>query len=246
MTARRLRELHVPGAPLVLPNVWDADSARLVEAAGFPVVATSSAAVAEALGYADEEGAPPGEMFAAAARITRVVSVPVTVDAEAGYGLPPAELAGRLLDAGAVGCNIEDTDHGRGGRREPEEQAELLAALRAEAGDALVLNARIDTRLDAGGGRAALPDVLDRARRYLAAGADCVFPIHARDPEVIRAVTDAVRPAAVNVAYVPGGPDPATAAGLGVARMSLGTGLWRSSRSRLEQELAALDAGHRS
>src|SRR6516164_2633145 len=87
-----LRSLHRPGAPLVLPNAWDAATARAVAAAGFPAVATTSA-VAAALGYDDHEGAPAGEMLAAAARITRSVDVPVTVDAEAGYGMTAAELA---------------------------------------------------------------------------------------------------------------------------------------------------------
>jgi 2-methylisocitrate lyase-like PEP mutase family enzyme len=115
--------------------VWDAASARLVEQAGFPVVATGSAAVAESLGYGDHQEAPPDEMFAAARRITRVVSVPVTVDAEGGYGLPADELAGRLAEAGAAGCNIEDTDHTGGGFHPIAEQAGRLAALRAAAPD---------------------------------------------------------------------------------------------------------------
>ncbi|WP_106178280.1 isocitrate lyase/PEP mutase family protein [Prauserella shujinwangii] len=240
MTAARLRALHVPGSPLVLPNVWDAGSARLVAAAGFPVVATSSAAVAETLGYSDGEDAPAAEMFAAAARIVRAVPVPVTVDVEAGYGLDPAELARRVLDTGAVGCNLEDTDPATGRRRDPAEQADRLAALRAAAGDALVINARIDTFLDGGDEHAALPEALDRARRYLGAGSDCVYPIHVRDPEVIRAFAGAVAPAAVNVTSLPGMPEPVRLAELGVARLSLGAGLWRASQDWLADRLAAL------
>src|ERR671937_2195235 len=87
-----LRELHRPGAPLLLPNVWDVATARAVVAAGFPVVATTSWGVAAALGYEDDERAPAHEMLAAAARIANGVDVPVTVDAEAGYGMGPAEL----------------------------------------------------------------------------------------------------------------------------------------------------------
>ena len=98
-----LRSLHQPGAPLVLPNAWDAATARAVAAAGFPAVATTSAAVAAALGYDDHEGAPAGEMLAAAARIARSVDVPVTVDAEAGYGMTAAELAAGLSGMGAAG-----------------------------------------------------------------------------------------------------------------------------------------------
>src|SRR5213593_2736669 len=109
-----LRSLLVPVRPLVLANAWDAASARAVVAAGFPVVATSSGAVAAALGYEDEQGAPAQEMLAAAARIVRAVDVPVTVDVEAGYGLSPGDLVDALIEAGAAGCNLEDTDHATG------------------------------------------------------------------------------------------------------------------------------------
>src|SRR5215475_7391583 len=106
-----LRSLHRAGDPLLLPNAWDVATARAVVAAGFPVVATTSGGVAASLGYEDHEGAPAGEMLDAAARIARGVDVPVTVDAEAGYGMTPAELVSSLRNAGAAGCNLEDTDH---------------------------------------------------------------------------------------------------------------------------------------
>src|SRR6266536_5034302 len=98
-----LRSLHVPGRPLVLANAWDAASAKAVVSAGFPVVATTSGGVAAALGYEDHEGAPAEEMLAAAARITRKVGVPVTVDAEAGYGMTAVELVAELKGMGAAG-----------------------------------------------------------------------------------------------------------------------------------------------
>src|SRR3954462_8970572 len=113
-----LRSLHRPGEPLLLPNAWDAATARAVVAAGFPVVATTSAGVAATLGYEDHERAPGNEMLAAAARITRSVDVPVTVDAEAGYGMEPAELVAALRSAGAAGFNLEDTDHAAGRLRD--------------------------------------------------------------------------------------------------------------------------------
>src|SRR5690348_16068044 len=140
--AGRLRELHHAGEMLVLPNVWDAASAKIVAEAGFPVVATASAAM---LGYPDGEGAPWQEMFAAAGRVARAVPVPVTVDAEAGYGMQPRELVDRLLEIGAVGCNLEDTDHRVGGLVDAGAHAERLAAIRAAASDAgvpVVINAR--------------------------------------------------------------------------------------------------------
>ena len=148
--AQALAALHRSGRPLVLPNAWDAGSARAVEAAGFSAVATTSAGVARSLGYEDHERAPVEEMLAAAARIARAVSVPVTVDFEAGYGLAPAVMIERLLEAGAVGCNFEDTDHAQGGLVAMEAQAERIAALRASAersGVPFVLNARVDVFL---------------------------------------------------------------------------------------------------
>jgi 2-methylisocitrate lyase-like PEP mutase family enzyme len=236
MTAAELRSLHVPGRPLVLPNAWDAGTARLVVEAGFPVVATSSAAVAESLGYGDHEGAAVDEMFAAARRIARAVDVPVTVDAEAGYGLPPDELAGRLLEVGAVGCNLEDTDHTAGGLTPVDKQAAYLAAVRAAAGDRLVINARVDVFLRAEDQSAALADGLARARAYLDAGADCVYPILIRSTEVLRSFVDAVG-APVNATKLPDLSIPDLAAA-GVARISLAAGLWRQMRAALRETLA--------
>src|SRR3954470_13591690 len=126
-----LRSLHRPGDPLLLPNAWDVATARAVVAAGFPVVATTSGGVAGTLGYEDHEAAPPEEMLAAAGRISRSVEVPVTVDAEAGYGMEPADLVAALRHAGAAGCNLEDTDYvAGGGFRDPDRQAEWLRAVR--------------------------------------------------------------------------------------------------------------------
>src|SRR3954462_12263992 len=126
-----LRSLHRPGAPLLLPNAWDVATARAVVAAGFPVVATTSVGVAATLGYEDGERAPADEMFAAAARIASGVEVPVTVDAEAGYGMEPADLVSALRLAGAAGCNLEDTDHAAYRLRDPDRHAEWLRMVRA-------------------------------------------------------------------------------------------------------------------
>jgi hypothetical protein len=147
-----LRSLHVPGTPLVLPNAWDVASARAVVAAGFPVVATTSGGVAASLGYEDHERAPGDEMVAAAGRIAGAVEVPVTVDAEAGYGMEPADLVAALKKIGAAGCNLEDTNHATGELRDPVEHAAWLRAVREAASDqsyALVINARIDVFLSA-------------------------------------------------------------------------------------------------
>lgn len=240
MTAGELRALHVPGQPLVLPNAWDASSARLVAEAGFPVVATSSAAVAKSLGYEDGEQAPVDEMFAAAARMAAAVDVPLTVDAEAGYGLAPDELVARLLEAGAVGCNLEDTDLATGSLRDPAEHASWLAAVRSAAGDALVINARVDSFLGGADEASALPDAIDRAKRYLDAGADCVYPILLHTPQHVGAFVAAVRPAPVNIVGPLDGLDRAAAAELGVARISLGPQLFYAEQASLRDRLARL------
>src|SRR2546421_4565531 len=147
-----LRSLHRPGDPLLLPNAWDVATARAVVAAGFPVVATTSGGVAATLGYEDHEGAPADEMLAAAARIARGVEVPVTVDAEAGYGMEPADLVAALRSMGAAGCNLEDTNRATGELRDPAGHAQWLGRVREAAREGsygLVVNARIDVFVSA-------------------------------------------------------------------------------------------------
>ncbi|GGR86444.1 carboxyvinyl-carboxyphosphonate phosphorylmutase [Micromonospora fulviviridis] len=244
--AAALRALHRPGDPLILPNAWDPGSARAVVAAGFPAVATSSAAVAEALGHADGEAAPVAEMFSAVGRIAAAVPVPVTADLERGYGLRPAELVERLLAAGAVGCNIEDSDPRTGRLYDVEEQADLLAGIRAAARTAgvdLVLNARVDVHLRAyGPAEGRLAEAVRRGRGYLAAGADSVYPILLADPEQIRGfVTEVDAP--VNVMARPGAPAPAELAALGAARISFGSGVYAAARARAAELLATVHAG---
>jgi 2-methylisocitrate lyase-like PEP mutase family enzyme len=230
-----LRSLHVPGDPLLLPNAWDAASAKAVVAAGFPVVATTSAGVAESLGHEDHEGAPREEMLAAAQRIARAVDVPVTVDAEAGYGLGPAELAAALEEVGAAGCNLEDTDHATGRLRGVGEHADWLGAVR-EAAPALVINARIDVFLLGSG---AVPEALERARAYLAAGADCVYPIALADRAAVgEFVAGAGGP--VNVLALPQAPSLDELAELGVARISYGSLLFRNAMKQLGASLTSL------
>ena len=250
--ASRLRELHQPGDPLVLANIWDAASAWLAETAGFPAVATSSGAVAESLGYADREGAPAEEMFAAATRIASSVSVPVTVDAESGYQLPAERFVDRLLATGAVGCNLEDTDHRTGRLVDIAEQVAWLSDVRAageQAGVRLVLNARIDVFLQAYATsskpdeRALLGSALRRAEAYLNAGADCVYPILARQPDTIEGFVAGVERRPVNIAYLRDGLNPTSLGDLGVARVSLGTGLWRTAQAWLTEALSKLAQG---
>jgi 2-methylisocitrate lyase-like PEP mutase family enzyme len=229
-----LRSLHVPGRPLLLPNAWDAASARAVAAAGFPVVATTSSGVAAALGYEDHQGAPAEVMLAAAARIVRVVDVPVTIDAEAGYGLEPSELVAELKPVGAAGCNLEDTDHDTGSLRGADEQAAWLRQVREAAdaaGYALVINARIDVFLSAAPDvpqSELVVDALARARAYLDAGADCVYPIGLWEADALAAFVEGAG-GPVNALAFPKAPPVAELAALGVARVSWGGLLHRAA-----------------
>jgi 2-methylisocitrate lyase-like PEP mutase family enzyme len=221
--AQALRDLHVPGTPLVLRNAWDAASAKAL-ADGAPALATTSVGVAEALGFDDGGHVPPDLAFAALRRIVGAVDVPVTADCEAGYGLAPDAFVAGLLGAGAVGCNLEDTDHATGGLRDPGEQAAFLAAVKAAgraAGVDLVLNARVDVHLRG----STVEDGLVRARAYREAGADCIYPIFGFDEGDIAAYVEAV--GVVNVAVAPRGPSIERMAQLGVARASFGASLYK-------------------
>ena len=250
-----LRSLHRPGHPLLLPNAWDVVTAKAVAAAGFPVVATTSAGVAAALGYDDHEGAPGDEMLAAAARIARGVEVPVTVDAEAGYGMEPARLVAALRSAGAAGCNLEDTDHADGTLRDPDAHADWLRAVRRAAAEErypLVINARVDVFLGpllggAGPGTQAelVPEALRRANAYLDAGVDCVYPIVLWETNALhRFITEVRGP--VNVVRMPQAPPLAELAARGVARVSWGHFLHREAMAHFEARLATLQdsSGH--
>jgi 2-methylisocitrate lyase-like PEP mutase family enzyme len=244
-----LRSLQRPGAPLLLPNARDVATARAVVAAGFPVVATTSGGVAATLGHEDHEGAPADEMLAAAARIARGVEVPVTVDAEAGYGMEPAELVAALRSAGAAGCNLEDTDHASATLRDPDAHAEWLSAVRraaSEDGYRVVINARVDVFLGpfvAGAGPGSqeelVPEAARRANAYLEAGADCVYPIALWETDALRRFISEVR-GPVNVLRLPQTPSLAELAALGVARVSWGLLLYRDAMARFEEQLASL------
>ena len=246
-----LRSLHRPGDPLLLPNAWDVASARAVVAAGFLVVATTSGGVAATLGYEDHEGAPADEMLAAAARIARGVDVPVTVDAEAGYGMEPAELVSALRTVGAAGCNLEDTDHTDESLRDPGPHAEWLAAIREAAsqdGYPLVINARVDVFLGpffagAGPGTQAtlVPEAVERANAYLEAGVDCVYPIGLWEMDALSSFMSKVR-GPVNLIRLPQTPSVAELSAAGVARVSWATLLFRETMARFEERLASLES----
>jgi 2-methylisocitrate lyase-like PEP mutase family enzyme len=246
----RLRSLQVPGEPLLLPNAWDAATARAVAAAGFPAIATTSGGVAATLGYEDHEGAPSTEMLAAANRITRAVDLPVTVDAEAGYGMDPTDLVAALREAGASGCNLEDTDHGAGELRDPAQHAEWLRSVREAASSmnyGLVINARIDTYLGpllSGTDVSQVElteDALARAKSYIEAGADSVFPIALCEPDALRRFLGEA-PAPVNILRTPRVPPLTELADLGVARISWGGLLHRAAMEQFEEVLRGVAA----
>ncbi|HEV2875444.1 MAG TPA: isocitrate lyase/phosphoenolpyruvate mutase family protein, partial [Thermoleophilaceae bacterium] len=228
--AGRLRDMHRPGDPVVLPNAWDPPSARRLAATGAAALATTSVGVAEALGYEDGERTPSAEMLAAVGRIAAAVDVPVTADLEAGYGLAPEELVAGLLEAGAVGLNQEDTDHTTGRLADPDAHAERLAAIKEagrSAGVDVVLNARVDSFLRAAPDAdpdAVVDDAVARGRRYAEAGADCAYPIAARGRAAIRRLVEEIG-TPVNIVAVPGGLGRSELAALGVARVSFGGGL---------------------
>jgi 2-methylisocitrate lyase-like PEP mutase family enzyme len=188
-------------------------------------------------------------MLAAAGRIARGVDVPVTVDAEAGYGMDPAELAAALRSAGAAGCNLEDTDHAAGSLRDADRHAEWLGAVRQAAsadGYGLVINARVDLFLGpllAGAGPGTqdelVPEALRRANTYLEAGVDCVYPLGLWEQDALRRFIAEVR-GPVNVARLPQAPSPAALAALGVARVSWGPFLYRDAMARFEETLTSL------
>jgi 2-methylisocitrate lyase-like PEP mutase family enzyme len=231
--AQRLRSLHFGDDMLVLPNAWDAGTARTVAEAGFPAVATSSAAVARARGFEDHEAMPVPVAFGAVAEIAAVLDVPVTADMESGYGLDPAEFVERLLGAGAVGCNYEDSDHARPGElRDAGEQAGRIAGLRAAAevaGVGIVINARIDTFVrQLGTVDEQLAEGVRRARLYFDAGADCVYPITLADDAVIDAFLQEVG-GPVNILMTPRAPSLLRLGQLGVRRVSFGSGLYCSA-----------------
>lgn len=207
--------------------------------------------MAAALGYQDHEGAPAGEMLAAAARITRKVGVPVTVDAEAGYGMTAVELVAELKGMGAAGCNLEDTNHAAQTLRDPAQQAAWLRDVRQAAsgqGYRLVINARIDVFLPSAvsgsGGRTQgelMPEALRRARAYLGASADCVFPVGLSEAGALAAFVSKC-PGPVNVLRIPQAPSLAELAMLGVARVSYATLLHRGMMEQFSRVLASLAA----
>lgn len=237
--ADRFRRMHHNGV-LILANAWDAGSARVLEAAGSTAIATTSAGVAWSLGYPDGEQITAADLAGVVARMCRVVSVPVTADIEAGYGSSPDEVAATvaaIIDAGAVGINLEDATPD-GTLFSQEQQRERIIAAR-EAADAagidLVINARTDIYLRGIGEPGdRFTHTVERTNSYRAAGADCLFVPGVRDIVTIAALVESIN-GPLNIMAGPGSPPVQQLEELGVARISLAVNV----------ALAAYSAGRR-
>jgi 2-methylisocitrate lyase-like PEP mutase family enzyme len=227
--AEQLRSMH-RGDMLVLPNAWDALSARIFQEAGCRAVATTSAGVSWSLGYPDGERVPWDEFVGATRRIARAVSVPVTVDFEGGFSQTDAQLAERvreIIGVGASGINLEDSSGASHSLRPLDVAAKRIAAARESGereGVPIVINGRTDAYLQAafGGQPVSFPDVLQRCRAYVAAGADCVYPIGLADLSAIAQLVKELG-APVNIMGRPGSPSLQELRAAGVARVSAAT-----------------------
>ncbi|MEO8511907.1 MAG: isocitrate lyase/phosphoenolpyruvate mutase family protein [Chloroflexota bacterium] len=231
--ADRLRQLHAGPGPLILPNAWDVASARAFAALNVSAIATTSAGVAESLGYEDGETAPADAMLAAVASMAAAIGdLPLTADLEGGYGLAPRDLVDRLLATGAVGLNLEDTDHRGGGLLRADAQAQRIAAVKAaghSAGVDIVVNARVDVFIrEVGAPETRMDEALRRARRYVEAGADCVYPIWLADETEIATFVAGVA-APVNIYARDAAPPIRRLAELGVRRVTFGSGLFQAA-----------------
>jgi 2-methylisocitrate lyase-like PEP mutase family enzyme len=245
--ASAFRAMHSGSEVLLLPNVWDVASARIIETSGFAAIATSSAGIAFSLGYPDGQEITREEMLAMVARIVRAVKAPVTADVESGYGNAPedvARTASAMIEAGAVGMNLEDaTGNSAHPIADLSLQSEKIRAVREAAGRLkvpLVLNARTDVYLlEVGEPAKRYDEALRRLRVFRDAGADCVFVPGLRDaPSIGRLVSDLRCP--VNILAVPGSPSVPELHTLGVARISLGSGPMRAALGVLRRVAAEL------
>jgi 2-methylisocitrate lyase-like PEP mutase family enzyme len=226
--AEQFGKLHVAGNPLVLYNVWDAGSAKAAASAGAKAIATSSWAVAEALGFADGEKTPFDLVIENLKRIVRATELPVSVDLESGYGVDPIAVGksiGRAIDAGAIGCNLEDSFPETGSLRDASEQASRIRSVREvgdEAGFHFFINARSDVFFQSGvAGDDAAAEAIARAHLYFQAGADSLFLPGLSDLSLIAKITKESQ-LPINILVGASGPSFRDLADNGVARISYG------------------------
>jgi 2-methylisocitrate lyase-like PEP mutase family enzyme len=245
--AEAFRAMHDRSRILVLPNAWDAMSARVIEDAGARAIATTSAGLAFSVGYPDGEAIPRDEMISAIARIARVTTIPVSADIESGFALDARELAEtvrRVIDAGAVGINLEDQVHdGTHSLYDLDVAVDRVRAAREAAdsiGVPLVINARTDVYLlGIGEADSRFDHAIRRANAYRKAGADCLFiPAVSRRADIERIVPALNGP--LNLITVPGIPTIPELERLGVARVSVGGRLTLGAMSALKKTVAEL------
>ncbi len=240
--AETFRRMHRNGKILLLPNAWDAMSARIFEAAGFAVVATTSAGVSYSLGWPDGELAPRDEMIAAIRRISDSVAIPVTADIESGFGAAASDVAEtvrRTIQAGAVGVNLEDTVQGAGRTLYDLPQAVARIGAAREAARAasvpIVINARTDVFLLGIGEKSGrFDEAARRLNAYREAGADCLYAMGYFDAETIGRLVRAVK-GPLNVMGLPGTPPVAELQRLGVARVSTASGPTRLAMTAIRK-----------
>lgn len=240
--ARRFLELHHAQRLLVLPNVWDAGGARLLAGLGYPAVATASASVAFSLGYDDGELITFGSMLAAVHRIAAGVDIPVSADIERGYADTRADLANnihRVLRAGAVGINIEDSTVEGGPLRPIDDQCERIRTVRRAATDSgipLVINARTDVFLShvSRDESTNIREAVERANRYAEAGADCIYPIGTGDLKTLEQLRGAIA-APLNVFASADTAPLRQLEAAGINRVSIGPGLFRASLTAMRE-----------
>jgi 2-methylisocitrate lyase-like PEP mutase family enzyme len=245
--AEAFRAMHDRSRILVLPNAWDAMSARVVEDAGARAIATTSAGVAFSVGYPDGEAIPRDEMISAIARISRVVTIPVTADIESGFAHDAREVAEtvrRVIGAGAVGINLEDQVHdGTHSLYDLDVAVDRIRAAREaaeSAGVPLVINARTDVYLlGIGDPDSRFEHAIRRANAYCKAGADCLFmPAVTRRADIERIVPALDGP--LSLLAFPGIPTIADLECIGVARLSVGTRLTLNAMSALRKTVGEL------
>jgi 2-methylisocitrate lyase-like PEP mutase family enzyme len=247
--AEHFRALHHGPGALVLPNAWDASSAAIFARAGFPAVGTTSGGVAALYGYPDGERIPVADMLHMVERIAASVPIPVSADLEAGYGPTPERVGATIraaIAAGAVGVNLEDGRHGSDRRlADSGEQVEVIAEARRIAaleGVPIVVNARTDVYLRAAGDeRERFDEAVRRANAYRGAGADCLFLMGVRNADTIGRLVRAID-GPVNVVGGPGTPTIPELERLGVARVSVASGVMRATLpvvARIAEELRA-------
>src|SRR6266403_5517561 len=250
--AEAFRALHRGPRLLLMANAWDAITARVFEVEGFAAVATTSGGVSWSLGYADGEAAPWDEVVAATARIARAVAVPVTADIEAGFGETPEAVGhsiGDIIRSGAVGVNLEDgLRTGSPPIRSLDDATARIRAAREAAraaGVPIVINARTDLYIKNIGDEASrFDEAVARGRAYLAAGADCVYPIGLRDPATMGRLAKALD-APININVRAGSPSVAELEALGVKRASTATAIPLMAMGLVRQLAEQLRATHR-